>query len=154
MRQLVQKSYRDTSRRSPTLVFTVENHFKCISVQIGSGRSFEMRSSSVRGRQSLRIWWCRPYDDSCAPADESRGTRSKAAALLSLQQLLRKNPKFLYTAIATQLPQEVTVQCPNREAEGTQRSNLLTREYLSSTSTLMKAFKLRAALRKSFVVTK
>ena len=27
--------------------------------------------SSARGRQSLRIWWCRPYDDSCAPADEA-----------------------------------------------------------------------------------
>ena len=28
------EGYRDTSRRSPTLVFTVANHFKCISVQI------------------------------------------------------------------------------------------------------------------------
>ena len=28
------EGYRDTSRRSPTLVFTVANHFKCISVQM------------------------------------------------------------------------------------------------------------------------
>ena len=28
------RGYRDTIRRSPTLVFTIANHFKCISVQI------------------------------------------------------------------------------------------------------------------------
>ena len=28
------EGYRDTSRRSPTLVFTVANHCRCISVQI------------------------------------------------------------------------------------------------------------------------
>ena len=64
---------------------------------------------------------------------------------------------------ATQLPQEVTSSVPTAKLQGyngakvtrcCKQSNLLTREYLGSTSTLMKTFKLQAALRKSFVVKK
>ena len=64
---------------------------------------------------------------------------------------------------ATQLPQEVTIQCPNREAAGTQRDDgdqvlqavkFTDKKVLGSTLTLLKISKLLAASRKSFVATK